>query len=464
MKRFVWMLCAAAIVLSLVGCTTIPLNTETDAFETATVTAEAETTEEGKKVHPDSVIPEGEITLPQGAFSAGYARVDVSPDLLPIPTYDTQVGTWVHDPIQLTCTAVCDGETVALFLSLDIRGVPRSLVEQANKIIEKTVGVPSDHVFLNATHTHSAPDNAKLDNFYVIQWTKIFYQRLRVVVKRAMLDLTPTEAYVGSSNTEGVTFVRRYLLADGTYKFNPSAADRPVAHESEADTQMRVIRFDREGDKKDIVMVNYQTHYGSATNLYPNAVSADYVHNFREAAESELGVHFAYHQGAAGNLNFVSMIPGERKYPTYPEAIPEFVRTLKDALNTSEKAELGKITATFEIYKARGWDRNGLYPQNAGTTVDVPFGAIAFGDIGFVSSPYEMFDTNGVELRAASPYKMTFNCSYTGGHMGYCPSALAYPHGAYEVTASPFAPGSGEEFVAELVRLLNVCKRLSQPK
>lgn len=53
---------------------------------------------------------------------------------------------------------------------------------------------------------------------------------------------------------------------------------------------------------------------------------------------------------------------------------------------------------------------------------------------------------------------MTFVCAYTNGHMGYCPSALAYPHGAYEVEVSPFANGSGEEFAGELVRLLNVCK------
>jgi hypothetical protein len=100
------------------------------------------------------------------------------------------------------------------------------------------------------------------------------------------------------------------------------------------------------------------------------------------------------------------------------------------------------------------------YPGRSknGGTLEVRLYAFTIGDIGFVSAPYEMFDTNGKEIRAASPCKMTFVCAYTNGHMGYCPSALAYPHGAYEVEVSPFANGSGEEFAGELVRLLNVCK------
>ena len=80
------------------------------------------------------------------------------------------------------------------------------------------------------------------------------------------------------------------------------------------------------------------------------------------------------------------------------------------------------------------------------------------GDIGFAAAPYEMFDTNGKEIRKGSPCKMTFVCSLTNGYMGYVPSALAYPHGAYEVDISKFAPGSGEEFAQELVRMLKACK------
>jgi hypothetical protein len=52
---------------------------------------------------------------------------------------------------------------------------------------------------------------------------------------------------------------------------------------------------------------------------------------------------------------------------------------------------------------------------------------------------------------------MTFVCANTGGVLSYVPSALAYSHGSYETQNCYFAPGSGEEFVTEMLRLVNEC-------
>ena len=69
-----------------------------------------------------------------------------------------------------------------------------------------------------------------------------------------------------------------------------------------------------------------------------------------------------------------------------------------------------------------------------------------------------MFDTNGVQVREGSPFKMTFVCSYANGGFGYVPSAIAYPHGGYEVIISRFCETTGDDFAAEMVRLLKECK------
>ena len=70
-----------------------------------------------------------------------------------------------------------------------------------------------------------------------------------------------------------------------------------------------------------------------------------------------------------------------------------------------------------------------------------------------------MFDTNGKEIRDASPCKTTFVCTLSGGGFGYVPSAFAFPHGGYEVNNCQFVEGSGEEFAREFVRLLTECKK-----
>ena len=125
------------------------------------------------------------------------------------------------------------------------------------------------------------------------------------------------------------------------------------------------------------------------------------------------------------------------------------VETIKAAIQNEEQAEVGKIQWEYSDYSAITKGGNGQ---------KVNFSAVTCGDIGFAAAPYEMFDTNGQEIRAASPCKMTFNCAYTNGSMGYVPSALAFTHGAYEVDSCQFREGCGEEFAAELVRLLHNCK------
>ena len=96
-----------------------------------------------------------------------------------------------------------------------------------------------------------------------------------------------------------------------------------------------------------------------------------------------------------------------------------------------------------------------------GETVDVPLTAISFGEIAFAAFPYEMFDTNGKQVRDGSPFKTTFICSLTNGAMGYVPSAYAFPHGTYEVLACAYVPGTGEQISGELVKMLNECKSAS---
>ena len=53
---------------------------------------------------------------------------------------------------------------------------------------------------------------------------------------------------------------------------------------------------------------------------------------------------------------------------------------------------------------------------------------------------------------------MTFTLSMVNESYAYVASALADFHHSYEVATSKFVPGSGTEFAAEQLRLLQACK------
>ena len=480
MKKIVALLCLLAMILPLCACSS-GLATEEPGTAEETKTGAEKKTEEKKE--------KGEITYPEG-FSVGYAIADIS--MVPVPIYEGTAKT-IHDPIMLTCTAVCDGENVALLMSADLKGIQRSFTVSSRNLITKKFGIPAENIIINTTHSHNA-HTAGGSTAELTRWATLWYKQLEIVVDEALRDLAPAEAYVGTSHTEGITFVRRYLLANGKYQTNANSGADPVAHESEADNELRTLRFKREG-KKDVLMVNYQTHYGGATGMYPDQLSADFIHPFRQTAQKDLDCLFVYHSGASGNLNFNSPIAGERKYPTFIDAIDGFMLATNDALSKEEKVNTGKIVAKEENYVATVFhdspeivalakkidklgseseegtalrNQNGLGSKRhinaiiirAGMdeTQEIPLCAITFGDIAFTAFPYEMFDKNGKDCREASPFKMTFICSLANGANGYIPTTEAFPHGSYEVVVCRYVQGTGEGLVDKMVSILNDCK------
>ena len=85
---------------------------------------------------------------------------------------------------------------------------------------------------------------------------------------------------------------------------------------------------------------------------------------------------------------------------------------------------------------------------------DVHLWTVSVGDLAFVGAPYEMFDTNGDQIKRGSPFASTFVCTCCNEYVGYIPSAYGYQHGCYEADCTPIAPGSGEVLAMEFITML----------
>ena len=484
MKKIIALICLLSMVLPLAACSSGIAPVETKEAETK----ETKTAKETKKTEEKK--DEGEIVYPKG-FAVGHAMGDITST--PISMYNATAET-VHDPLNLTCIALSDGEGgVALIMTADLKGMHRSVFERCTSIIKKEFGIPAENVMISATHTHSAPTVSSGNDTNMIRFVSKLYKQIPVIVEEALRDLDEIEGcYTGKGTANSIAFVRRYLMPDGTYDTHGNKS--AVKHETDADPELRTIRFDRK-NKKDVLMVNFQTHYGGATGMYPEQVSADFIAPFRDAAEKELDCLFAYYSGAGGNINFKSNIPGERYYETPSDAIVEFMGSTQRAMDAEEKAVLGKVACARSFYPGRvrhdteervkqaqevvsagvsspagvalmgqyGFDSHFeasfvVTRSKLGETLDVPMTALSFGELAFTGHPYEMFHENGKEVRDGSPFKTTFICSLSGDALGYIPSALGYSNGGYETFNCRFAAGTGEELAQEAIRLLKECK------
>jgi len=482
MKRLLFFILAFCMLLSAYSCTpALVLETET------------ETGDENGGNLIDTITKE-ELVIPQG-YSAGYARADVTPTRFPQPMSSTTTAVRVRDKIYLSCVAISDGDEVALLIHMDLKGCPENLYSSVTRIIEQETGVPADHVFLNATHTHNVPLNSS-DNGNVIVWMReTLYPAFRKVAKKACQDLAPAEMYIGRADTTHYAHVRRYICEDGTVNgINLSyTTGSPIKqHESLADPELQVIQFRRTVPKKDIVMVNWQAHAAHAHGSNADYITSDFVHYLRQDTELLTGSHFAYYNGASGNINLASKMPGLQKY-TWTTVGQALALKVKEAVDSAEKVSMGEIKVaaggyegTYRTYSAQRIEEARI--SNRGTAAEneanrakykfqsryevsnivgladlggkkhtIPLSAITFGDVAFAAASYEMFDTSGQQVKAAaaSKYKMTFICAYTNGSNGYMPTEFSYSQGGYETDVCKFVSGTAEKCVEELIRLLN---------
>ncbi len=248
-------------------------------------------------------------------LNVGFGKVDITPDypvhLGGYNNTETRISQGVADNIYAIALVMSDvAGTTTVMVTADIYMGTNTITNTVRTAIQEEFGISGEYVTVGGIHNHNAPDYSftAADNN---QFREDFLSGVIAAVRQAMDDRAPAKIYVGRTNTEDMNFVRRYELADGsvlstsqTAQFSGSIID----HESIADSQIQMVRFVREGTK-DIMIANWQTFVGKHGNT--PYISADFIGPLREEIESSLDVHCIYYEGAAGNLNFSSMIDGE---------------------------------------------------------------------------------------------------------------------------------------------------------
>ena len=493
MKKYLSLFLLICILVLSVSCNDVANNPD-ESTDAATDAINESTT---ATIVTDNVTTDAVTEAPQAAkqtFKVGYSRVDITPDG-PVYLDETSILRDALSHIYATCVAVNDGNKTVLMYTIDAKNIgPEEIVQLRVKIAAATK-VPSQNITLSTTHNHSVPKigdpTVKTEN---AKWTAKVNDALIQAGKEAIADLSDAKIYTATGKTTGMAFVRRYLLADGTYtgihNGNKSTAEI-VGYETEADDTVQVIRFVRD-DKKDVLVANWQAHVATAITVNPGSITADLVGFARDKAESlDDDVLFALYIGASGNINLTAKVPGTKKYNSYVDVGNALGEVIIDACKQMQEVNTGKIKVSYKNVKVavRKDDEETVkkakevnsYPEGSGSykillekygfsskyevsaiikranskeTEDLYISAFSFGDIGFVSVPYEMFDTNGMQLKEGSPLKMTFILTNANGWAAYIPSADAVPHGGYEVYHSQYVFGTGENIINELLTML----------
>ena len=474
MKKIISLILAAVLLLSLAAC-----GAAAPAGEGGGETAGAATE--------------------NGGFRVGYAKADITPEgAVAMGGYgktENRISTGVLSYLYITCIAITDADdNTILIYGMDLCGIGTPIKYKDD--VAKATGVPVENMMMSASHTHSAPDYTTPAPGQAAALAKMKEGLINASVE-AMEDRKPAKMYGGSIDTEGMNFVRHYLMNDGTYAGDNfgSTASGYAGHASQADPQLQLIKFVREGDK-DIYLTNFQTHPHQTGGSAKYDLSADIVGEYRIAMEKALDCEVLYLSGAGGNINSHSRIKEEQATPDwrawgvkmaeYAQKV-EFTELATGKVQASARVFEAKInhnddqwaglcddlrnrwnkgeltTAQVkELGAAAGFPLNSAYHAGAvasrakmGNSNDFEITAFSLGEVGLAAFPGEQFDTNGKFIKENSPFAMTIVASKANGENGYFPSQFAFDVcGGYECDTTKYVPGTAERLADQYVEML----------
>lgn len=437
---------------------------------------------------------------PKGQFKAGFGMQDVTPEgSVPLASYGDsreRMSTGMYSYLEARCVAIQDENgDLLLFITGDLSWVPNNLGAQVRTNLAKELGIPENHIILSGTHTHAGVDTSLVDIPTVVAFNTKFVDGLMQSARDAIADLKPAQVYVGSVQTEGLTFVKNYIMDDGSHAGDNffGTGTTYVAHDAEPDQELQMMKFVREGGK-DILIAQFQAHphlEGKTTNL-----SAQLFGYFRDAVERDMDIYCLAWNGAAGNLNSNTRIAEERRTSDKNEWAQILCDYVKSGYDSMTQVETGPIKVAEVNYTAtvnHAWDDYvdeaymvleyyeqtkddkaaslyaeslGLYRcwrharaipghAHAGETKDIYMHSWSFGDVSGVVLPYEMFCQTGMNIKAGSPFEKTFIVGYSWpSYTTYIPTREAFEIGGYEVGNCYFVSGTAEEMEGIYLDLL----------
>ena len=93
-------------------------------------------------------------------FRAGAAMVDITPTVFPVRVngmVEERTATMAHDVLMARALVMDDGEKRIAIVIVDSLMLTREMLDDVKEQATLQTGIPTNHILIASTHTHSAP-------------------------------------------------------------------------------------------------------------------------------------------------------------------------------------------------------------------------------------------------------------------------------------------------------------------
>ena len=366
---------------------------------------------------------------------------------------------------------------LSAMLAVDACELSGSVIKEIRERVAKFAPIPDEYILISATHSHTAAPGAidppastkEIDEFY-LKWLAMAcadtivcaYQRLEEA------NIKFTEAKIENS-----TFVRNYLMKDGSSRTNPGVNNPDIVRSlGEPDYSAPVLCFEAPSGKKLGMIYSFGNHQDSVDGC---EASADWSGVVAKKMKEKFGSDFIsiFFLGTAGDVNQVDVhntapdykpescyktlgenaycaiisafenlreIHGEisviNDYVSYETRVmtPDEEKAQKAILESVDLPEDVKLDACSppEWFNACMARRAVLHNKNAKHFREVRFQVIKISDILIFALPGEVFTEYGKRIKTAFPKNKCFFACLANNDWSYMPTKDRYLPGLYE--------------------------------
>lgn len=413
----------------------------------------------------------------------GLARVEITP-----PVGDAHyrgTSSAVADPLWAKVVYFGQGDVQAALVFCDVIAVHYDMAQTIRRQAAEATGIPAEHIAVAATHTHTgrfASEN--LDQTMA---------KIAAAVEMARQKASPMALLDGTAQQQGLAFNRRFLMKDGSVRFNPGFQNPEIVRTvGPIDPEVGIVLLrDPETDQPLGSLTSFALHLDTVANTQ---YSADYPYFIEQTLRGELGDRFEslFGVGASGNVNHFDVsgpppTPGHEGITrhigvtlgqTILDALPNLTvarpalavrQAVIDApLQTYTDDELAWAESYQQTRQPLVQERVFLQQRRArkilslaemrarwGETYPLEVQVFRLSDqAAVVTLPGEVFVELGLAIKAGSPFRTTLIVELANDAPAYIPNREAFPQGDYEVINSRVAAGSGERLVEAALRML----------
>jgi hypothetical protein len=442
-------------------------------------------------------------SLHAAELTVGVAQIDITPQKgMPMAGYYSPRGAeGTHDKLFARALVLEKDGTKAALVALDLIGTTFAMTVESRKLIEAETKIPGGHVMLFASHSHTGPvlsDKAARagamggEQKIAVDYMAGLPKKIAEAVAKAEATRKPAQVLRGVGKEEGLAFVRRFHMKDGTVGWNPGKLNPNIVKPTgPTDPSVPVVQFVTTDKEPKVIAtyVNFTMHADTVGGLF---FSADYMGVLAENLAKVHGEQAVtlFGLGTCGDINHIDVSHG-RPQKGHTEAariggrLAGEVLRVCDKLQSAAEGPLVVSRAVVELPLAPVSNEevepakavikqvmDGVKPapkfldqvkafqvvevaERLGKPLTPEVQVISLGhELAWVSLPGEIFNELGLQIKAGSPFQQTMLNELANGSIGYVPTKLAYTQGNYEVISARCAEGSGEKLVEEAVKQL----------